>query len=302
MPRVAAVTMAYNEAEFLPVWARHYGAEVGAEHCYVVDHGSDDGSTGREALGAVNVVRIPRSPHDDRRRAEFISKFSASLLLWYDCVLYTDSDEIVMADPAKYASLLDYCGRTDAPATNAIGFNVVQVEGEAALDGTQAAIPQRHWMHFSGAMCKPVLIRRPVTWVPGFHNADAPAHFDDLYLFHMRWADRAIALRRLARTRAQPWADAEAGWWQRVEDEAGAKMFDDKARGKRNNIVPLNLRTPALREALATVIGREVDAPGGAGPMNVNHEIQELWRIPDRFRGRKPEVFAVSSRFTLQAK
>lgn len=79
---------------------------------------------------------------------------------------------------------------------------MVQVKGEAALDVAEKPLPQRHWMHFGGAMRKPVLIRPPVNWVPGFHNADTPAHFDDLYLFHLRWADRAIALRRLARTRA----------------------------------------------------------------------------------------------------
>jgi|GEM_PF-4886950 len=76
-------------------------------------------------------------------------------------------------------------------------------------------------------------------------------------------------------------------------------MFDEKGRWNRNKILPLNLRTPALRAALAEVIGREISAPGVAGPMNVNHEIHELWRIPRRFRGRKPEVFAASPEFTL---
>jgi hypothetical protein len=55
--RIAAVTMAYNEAVFLPVWRRHYGAAVGEHNLFVLDHGSNDGSTDR--LGAVNRVRVP---------------------------------------------------------------------------------------------------------------------------------------------------------------------------------------------------------------------------------------------------
>ena len=34
--------MAYNEQAYLPIWARHYARQVGADHCYVVDHGSTD--------------------------------------------------------------------------------------------------------------------------------------------------------------------------------------------------------------------------------------------------------------------
>ena len=79
LPRIAAVTMAYNEPDFATLWAAHYGAEVGARHCFIIDHGSDDGSL--EALGGVNIVAIPRSPQDDARRAKFVSAFCASLLV-----------------------------------------------------------------------------------------------------------------------------------------------------------------------------------------------------------------------------
>ena len=37
--------MTYNEPDFVPIWTRHYTRHVGTEHCYVFDHGSDDGST-----------------------------------------------------------------------------------------------------------------------------------------------------------------------------------------------------------------------------------------------------------------
>ena len=41
---LAAVTMVYNEPEFIPLWIKYYGEQVGKENCYIVDNGSDDGS------------------------------------------------------------------------------------------------------------------------------------------------------------------------------------------------------------------------------------------------------------------
>ena len=96
-PKVAAITMVYNEAALLPVWARHYVKQVGADHCYVIDHGSTDALV---LPRGVNQLRLPRSPHDDLRRAGFISKLTTSLLAYYDWVIYTDVDELLVADPA----------------------------------------------------------------------------------------------------------------------------------------------------------------------------------------------------------
>ena len=71
--KLAAVTMAYNEPDYTDIWCRHYARQVGLENCYVIDHGSDDGTT--EQLGAVNVIRIPRSPKDNEVRARLVSDF-----------------------------------------------------------------------------------------------------------------------------------------------------------------------------------------------------------------------------------
>jgi exoribonuclease II len=71
--RTAVVTIAYNEDVLLPLWVRYYARQFGEESCYVIDHGSDDEST--KNLGQINVVRIPRSPMHDKKKAKFISNF-----------------------------------------------------------------------------------------------------------------------------------------------------------------------------------------------------------------------------------
>ncbi|MCX7384257.1 MAG: glycosyltransferase family 2 protein [Alphaproteobacteria bacterium] len=279
---VAAVTMAYNESDFLPIWVRHYSAQVGARNCYVIDHGSDDGST--EGLGEVNVVRIPRSPQDDERRAGFMSTFCASLLLWHDWVLHTDADEMVFVDPARYPSLLAYCALSPHAVVTTYGFNVVHSHGEPAFDPARPVLRQRKWMQFWGAMAKPALIRRPVAWTGGFHRTDAAPVFDDLYMLHLRWFDRGIGLRRLARTREQPWADPAAAWWQRVSDEECEKMFDRSAALVARDEVRLGRDSPDLNAAVAALLGPSGGRPGAPDTFNINYEVHARWPVPKRFR------------------
>ena len=178
--RVAAVTMSYNAPDWAPVWARHYAAELGAANCFIIDHGSDDRSL--DGLAGVNVIRIPRSPQDDDRRARALSLFCASLLQWYDAVIHPD------------------------PLARRVGR------------------PRRS-VRFASAMCKPVLIRTPVDWAPGFHSVPAAPAFGDLFLIHLRYADLGRGLMRLARTRSQPWQEEAAGRHQRMGDAEWEAML-----------------------------------------------------------------------------
>jgi hypothetical protein len=276
--RLAAVTMVYNEAEYLPVWLRHYSAAVGAAHCHVIDHGSTDGSTGH--LHGANRLLLPRSPHDDARRARFISTYCAALLTWYDAVLHTDVDELVVADPIRHASLQTAAAAAPEIAT-AIGFNLLHLPAEEPpLDFAQPIAPQRRWAWFTSAMCKPVLIRRPVNWSPGFHSADAPVDFAGLYLIHLRYADRATAFARLARTRAMPWADLAAGAHQRVPDADFAAMLDRLERMPKRESDAFNPKAPPLAPLLATLTTQAAARTHETFRIPLNLDNFELWRLP----------------------
>ena len=284
---LAIVTMVYDEPIFLPLWVRHYCAQVAPGHCYVVDHGSDDGSTDPARLVAgLNIVRIPRSPQDDSRRCRFISHLCASLLIWYESVIYVDVDEILVADPALHASLADYAASLDPQAViSAIGLDVVHSpDDEPVLDWSRPVSLQRHWLRFTSAMCKPVLIRRPVQWAPGFHNIDAPPRFDELFLFHLRYADLQSGLLRLTRTRRQAWISPQAGSHQRMADTVWRDMLLGMAALPRHANRTLGLEDPALRSWLARVVQSAATRQTELYRIDLHLSGDTLWRLPERFR------------------
>ncbi len=279
---LACVTMVYNEAVFLPIWLRHYAGQVGASHCYVIDHGSDDGST--DGLVGVNVIRLPRSPHDDARRARLVSHFCAGLLEYYDRVLHSDVDEIVVADPTDYPTLADYAGVCPHDVVSAVGLNLLQLAEEAAFDPARPVLSQRSGVAFSSALCKPVLTSREVTWSPGFHCADAEPKFDRLFLFHLRYFDRATALARLAKTRAMPWADQAGGAHQRVGDGEFIAMLDNFARMLRRDDVVFDVLMSPMRDWLRAVTDSRTSRAGELFTIDLQLNCYEIWSVPPEFR------------------
>ena len=221
--RVAALTMVYNEPVWAGVWARHYAGQLGAEHCTILDHGSDDGSA--DGL-PVRVRRLGRSALDEAWRVAVVAEEVKSLLRRYDAVIHTDVDELLVADPSHYSGLHEFADVATEPVMTAIGLDLHHIpDREPALDFTQPIGAQRQWVRFSAALCKPVLVRRAVEWAPGFHCCDAPIVLDRLYLLHMRYADLGAGLRRLARTRVQAVLDPTGSEHQRVPDVDFERMM-----------------------------------------------------------------------------
>ena len=262
---LAIVTMVYNEAVLLPVWLRHYAAAAGGANCYVIDHGGTDGSTAAGRVGEASVLRIPRSPQDDGMRCGFVSDLCAALLSWYDAVIYTDVDELLVA----------------------AGFDVVHVpDREAPLDWNRPVSLQRDWVRFSSAMCKPVIIRRRVRWAPGFHCIDAPPRFGPLFLLHLRYADLGSGLVRLGRTRAQPWITPEAGSHQRMPDRDWEGMLLGMARLPPRTDATLLPDDPMLSGWLCRVLDSAASRHEELYRIDLHLSGDALWRIPDRLRGR----------------
>jgi hypothetical protein len=280
----AVVTMVYNEDLFLPLWSTYYGRHFGHDHCYVVDHGSSDGTTDRENCPS-NVVKIPRSPKHNQKRTRFLSDFCSSLLEWYDTVIYTDVDEFLVPDPNDYKDFADFCANRKHATVNAIGFNVVhRPDVEPNIDPSRPILPQRQYVRFEFAMCKPLVTSEAIKWIPGFHHSDRPMAFDGLFLFHLHNFDLASGLLRLARTRAMEWGDAAPDHHQRWDDQRHEAMIRAIGRCPKIDDATFLSDDPNVQPHLATALSFVAEHPKDASIFYTKvGRVDQLLHLPQRF-------------------
>ena len=279
---VACVTMVYNEPEYLPLWVEHYSKEVGRQNLYIVDHSSTDRSL--DAYRDLSIIRVPRSVQNDKQRTKFLSGFCSSLLEYYQSVIYTDCDEILVADPDKYDSLHSFCfANKNHPAITAVGLNVTHVvDEERDIDLQRPLTEQRKYVRFVSPMCKPCVIHEPVNWSPGFHSCEHHAVFKDLYMFHLRYFDLNLGLDRLERTRSMGWVSETAGRHQRVDDDTWRKWFSQFSRFDRLGTFMDEYGSNRLDELKQEFLNsRKVDQRGHVTFDRVAPN--ELFVIPERF-------------------
>jgi hypothetical protein len=229
-PRIAAFTMAYNERIFLPIWLRYYGEALGGEeNLFVLDLGSDDGSTSN--LGLANRVRIPREEEfNEDRRCTFINRFQASLLCYYDVVIFSDPDEILIPDPEKFSGLREFVKERCDQFVTAVGVEVQHlVDAESDIDLNLPILSQRRYVRFAADYCKTLISRVPLVWMPGFHSCNYPPSIDrDLFMFHLKTVDRKLALEHLRRRQSYKWSERHIKAGFGYQDRLGETQFISK--------------------------------------------------------------------------
>ena len=222
---------------------------------------------------------------DDQKRARFLSEFCSSLLHWYDAVIYTDSDEIMIADPDRFSSLVDLCEKTQFDVVTSIGFNVYdQMDGDS-LNLLGGLLRQRPWVRFAIPMCKPLLTKKAIRWAPGFHDSDHSLNFDGLFLFHLRYFDKPILLSKLSKTRSMAWANDSAGSHQRMSDEDCSAMLTSISRLPRVEDCTFKSDDAHVSQFTDWITSFAAENPERRSQMPNLCQIrkQELLRIPDRF-------------------
>ncbi len=285
MLRVAAVTMVWNEAHFLPIWLRHYGRQVGLENCHIIDHGSNDGST--SALDCGSVIRIPRTPLDEDKRCAFVSQICSGLLEFYDVVIHSDVDELLVADPDIATSLAIFASMCDRPVITAVGLNVVQsLDTEANIDPSRVISTQRDSIWFVAAMCKPMMIRRPVKWVAGFHNCNSEIRFEGIYNFHLRYYDLERGLTRLKKTREMERAFPGLNAHQAIPDEQWKNdfLYGINTRPILENIT-LKLAEDPLCRLIARIETEQYERRNTTYTVDLDLREPDRWKLPARFVG-----------------
>jgi hypothetical protein len=273
--------MIYNEPEYLKIWSNYYGRQVGIDNCFVIDHGSDDECTNPYRF--LNIIRTPRSPQDEERRVKTISDFVGFLLHHYDVVLYTDVDEILVPNPNLYRGLKHFCEEMKEDVVTAIGLNVHHLfESEEEIDIEQPILIQRPWVRMVSPMCKPLITKRPIIWGRGFHSSDYPTIFGEIYLFHLRYFDLNIGLRRLKQTRnlaRRTKSDEAAAAHQRLEDHQFTEMM--RAIANMEKVIPerFSLSSDPIHGAIDTLMAENRNCR-----IRLDFFSSHLWWIPQEFK------------------
>lgn len=288
--RIAAITFCRDEGRMLPLWVRYYGGLFGDENIYVVDDNSEDGSTDDLPCDVLHVPPI-RGGRFNSTRMAMVGNLGRSLLTLYDVVLFCDTDEFIVPDPAKHADLKAYVEAKDGEGLDAVGslgFNVVHaVDTEPPLDLTQPLLGQRRLAKFLPLMCKPAIKWVPAHWSAGTHGIRTPYAVDpDLWMFHMKFGDRdhlqEAADHRLRMVEADG-RSRDTQW--RQGGDALVDLLVTATTGVDPATVP-EFEPPGGDKLAALVVE---DPPGNwRAPKGSQMKLMEnrpLVRIPDRFLG-----------------
>ena len=275
--KVCAITCGYNEFFSLPIWLSHYGRELGPENCIVIDRGSDR----LPDLSKNSLVRIPAAPLDEPKRVQTVTGVVQAMLQNYDVVIYSDCDELLVADPASYSGLLDFFAKTDAHAYTAIGVDIYhKINEEDPYDPERPILGQRSFCVFNSYLCKTLACREALRWGGGFHAASSPPEFHGLYVFHTAMMDCGERLKRAAQLRKFEVVDPTVAPYHRFPHVFSWNIFGGisnfPVRDFDAEIPELTARTAASAEL------RE------DGLYHFAEEVRPdyLLRIPERFSGR----------------
>jgi hypothetical protein len=176
------------------------------------------------------------------------------LLRFFDFVIYTDCDEMLVADPRKHASLAAFLEAVDSDVVSPTGLNVQHIIAlEAPIDLNAPILGQRRYVRFASGMCKPSISRVPLLWMPGFHWCDQLSeHRTDLFQFHLRRMDVNISLERLRTTREMAWSEqallAGGESWRQADEERVRVEFEIPAElARTHGLVPFEFENEMKR-------------------------------------------------------
>ena len=284
----AALTMAYQDHEFLARWVGHYGREFGRQHLYVLSHGADPEH--RRIAEGCNVIGLPRDPtlfRMDRRRWSLISQFAGGLLRYYNWVIAGDVDELVIVDPAVAAGLVSYLDRYDRPDAPAslCPFGVELVHTPASepepIDPDRPILSVRRNFRANANYSKPCVLRKETMFTAGGHaNMHQPRILDPhLYLLHLRFYDQDATVRRLTGRKAL----RDAMDIARGQEGEGVAWSKDLKTYR-----ALSAQTPVREDAdLAEFRARMVDEQQALHDGKVifwgGGRSKELYSLPERF-------------------
>lgn len=281
----AVITFVYNEAVNLPIWRRYYAGIFGERNLFVIDHSSSDGSTAD--IGNINKIWLAREELEEHKRCVFVASFVKGLLEYFDTVIYTDCDEMLVPDLGIYSDLKDYIEKSDFEYVAPVGLNLHHIISlEPPLDLALPILRQRKFARFSGAMCKPLITRMPIVWGTGFHACNQPIRIDPkLFLLHLKAMDYDLTLRRQKLTREMKWAASSL-----AANHGAHARYDDERITRELFLDPNNLATSPAHGVVPFEFSREIEQIKAEtvhqnGIYHAPHINGKVMELPERLRG-----------------
>lgn len=201
-----AITMVRDDYFFLERWVRYYGEIFGRDALYVISHGGDKRVV--EIAAGCNVIAIPGVFDEsfDATRWRLLNGLGNGLRGYFEFVLIGDVDEFVVVDPKTGLRLDEFLRKRRGKLTiTPVGLELVHQPEREGAPVDDAMLGPRRYARFTTAYSKPCIYNRPTDLSRGGHYAKDPELklFRNLYLFHMRYADRDLYYETIRRRGAQ---------------------------------------------------------------------------------------------------
>jgi hypothetical protein len=195
--KCAVFTKARNERVFLPIWLNHYSKFFPQEDIFVLDHLTDDGST--ENLQC-NVERLDYElAWDEDWRMKIVQNKVQELLNFYECVIYTDTDELIFSPHLPLDKIIDEFLLTEQSFLTCTGYEIMQDENtEKAFDFNLTIMEQRSFWFKCHIYDKTLITKIPLNWSYGFHEILQleKNYHQELILLHLHRIDWKYMLER----------------------------------------------------------------------------------------------------------
>jgi len=213
----AVITIVRDEQELLPLWLRYYSRHVALHDMYILDHLTTDNSTHPSKLPkGVNYKVLYGNSYAMPVvfRSWQINKYQDRLLRFgYPCVIFSDTDEIIVPNPKRYPRglsqyLEEFLADEKRKYHRVNALEVGHVSWGNGTEGTHEPpfdwnnpyiLAQRRTYVPDHEYNKPLLSKVPLRYRAGFHklfSLDKVAVDDDLVMLHMRSFDKSFCMRR----------------------------------------------------------------------------------------------------------
>ncbi|SCZ71905.1 hypothetical protein SAMN04488118_11327 [Epibacterium ulvae] len=293
------LTMVKNESFFFKIWYHHYSKSFPDTDIFVIDNKSSDNFRSNLPPG-ISVINIPDHIREsyprrqknslpsnfDGARSLFISDISNGLLNYYDTVLYTDVDELIVPDPNQYDTLASYLSQSAGKGglLAPLGLNLTHIPWleDTPLDVTKPILSQRQFVYASEKYTKPLIKQRAIIWGGGFHGCNSKFEIDrSCVTFHIRDVDVDTKMKTQAKRHAEYKTSGKGAdsIWARPKNKA-IQNYINRLKRSQINKTEIDLASNGFQIAETRKnYFRAVKADG-----TFAHDTSyELFKVPQRF-------------------